>query len=118
MRKKCALCKQPVEKSRLLERLVSMGFDVSEVSNLLSDMEEHMAFAHGFNRAYKNNVSEGVAEAYYRVVSEPLEIEGKTYRFGDYIEIKRGKVVVHAPGGIYQNNDSITLEMHYSGTIP
>ena len=117
MRKKCALCKQPVEKSRSLERLVSMRFDVSEMLSLLSDMEEHMAFAHGFNRAYKNNASEGVAEAYYRVVSEPVEIEGKTYRFGDYIEIKRGKVVVYAPGGIYPNNDSITLEMYYSGSL-
>ena len=118
MRKKCALCKQPVKKSRLLERLVSMGFDVSEVSDQLSDMEEHMAFAHGFNRAYKDNLSDGVAEAYYRVVSEPVEIAGKTYKFGDYIEIKKGKVVVHAPGGIYQDNDSIELVRRYTGSIP
>ncbi len=118
MRKKCALCKQPVEKSRLLERLVSMGFNVSEISNQLSDMEEHMALAHGFNRAYKDNLSDGVAEAYYRIVGESVEIAGKTYRFGDYIEIRGGKVVVHAPGGIYPNNDSIELKRHYTGTIP
>ena len=66
-----------------------------------------MMFQHGFARAHRDNTSEGVAEAYYRVLGEPLEIDGRSFKFGDFVEFKNGRLRVHAPGNIYPNNEEV-----------
>ena len=76
-----------------------------------------MMYQHGFDRAYQDNTSDGVAEAYYRVVDEPLEIEGRTFQFGDYVEFKNGQIKVHAPGGIYPSNDEVKTIRLFKDTI-
>ena len=66
-------------------------------------------FQHGFTRAHRDNTSEGVAESYYRVVGEPLEIDGRTFKFGDFVEFKNGRLKVHVPGGVYPDNEGIQV---------
>ena len=79
------------------------------------EMQEHMSFRHGFVRAHDNNKAK-TAEA-YRCVVEEVEVNGKTYRFGDYIEKQPNGKLLHVPGGIYPNNDTVEVTRVVEGTI-
>jgi len=114
----CLLCGQQLQPAGVIERIRSALPGVEIPPNVApTDLEEHMAFQHGFSKAYKRNVSEGIAEAYYRVVDKPIEINGRTFNFGDYVEFENGQLVIHAPGGIYPDNDMVKLERRFEGFI-
>ena len=107
-RRKCPLCQNQVEQPQM-ERRIQESFSRIEITPgvLPTALDEHMMFQHGFARAYGDNTSEGVSESYYRVLGEPLEIDGRTFKFGDYVEFKNGRLKVHVPGGVYPDNESI-----------
>ena len=107
-RRKCPLCQNPVGEPQG-EKLVRKAFPDAEITPGVGPtaLDEHMMFQHGFTRAHSDNTSGGVAEAYYRILSEPIEINGRTFNFGDYVEFKKGKLTVHAPGGIYADNQEV-----------
>ena len=119
MRRKCPLCHEELGKSQAIDT-IKMYFPNAIISDGVGgddpDLDEHMAFGHGFNRAHLDNATV-TARHYYRVVDEPLEIEGRIYNFGDMIEIKNRKVTLHVPGGIYPNSDVVKLSRKFSGEI-
>ena len=80
-------------------------------------LDEHMAFQHGFTRVHQDNANAGVAQSYYRVVDESIEIGERTFRFRDYVEFKNGKLKVHEPSGIYPSNDEIKTANIVKATI-
>ena len=107
-RRNCPLCHNPVPQPQS-ERRVREAFPGAEITPGVAPtaLDEHMMFQHGFTRAYADNASKGVAEAYYRILAEPLEIDGRTFKFGDFVEFKNGRLKVHVPGGVYADNDEV-----------
>ena len=107
-RRKCPLCHDPVGQPQS-ERVIRRVFPGAGIPPGIAPtaLDEHMMFQHGFTRAHSDNTSMGVAEAYYRILAEPLEIDGRTFNFGDFVEFKNGRLKVHVPGGIYSNNDEV-----------
>ena len=118
-RRKCPLCQNQVEQPQM-ERRIQESFARIKITPgvLPTALDEHMMFQHGFARAYGDNTSEGVSESYYRVLGEePLEIDGRTFKFGDYVEFKNGRLKVHVPGGVYPDNESIQVTRIVKTTI-
>ena len=109
--RRCPLCQEAVGRSmaaQTMRQFLPDATDLDGVGGDDPDLDEHMAFGHGFNRAHLDNTTV-VAKHYYRVVGEPIEIEGRTYKFGDMIEVKKGRVSLVVPGGIYSNNGAVKL---------
>jgi len=118
-RRKYPLCRNPLEQPQT-ERFVRQAFPGAEITPGVSPtaLDEHMMFRHGFARAHGDNVSEGVAETYYRILAEPVEIGARTFKFGDFVEFKNGRLKVHVPGGIYADNDEIQTTRRVSISWP
>ena len=117
-RRKCQLCQNQVEQSQVERRLreIFPGIEITPGDGPTA-LDEHMMFQHGFARAYGDNTSEGVAESYYRVVDEPLEIDGRTFKFGDFVEFRNGRLKVHVPSGVYPGNEDIQVTRIIKTTI-
>ena len=109
-RLKCPLCQNQVEQLQV-ERFLRERFPGAGITpgGGPTELDGHMMFQHGFTRAHRDNTSEGVAESYYRVVGEPLEIDGRTFKFGGFVEFKNGRLKVHVPGGVYPDNEGIQV---------
>ena len=80
------------------------------------EMKSHMSFEHGLNRTYEDTDAI-VEENYTYVVGEPRTVNGRKLQWNDKITVKKGKVVLHVPGGIYPPSDTTTLRRRVSGTI-
>ncbi len=75
-----------------------------------------MAFQHGLQRAHTDTDSV-VAEQYVHVHDEESTVNGRTLRWGDMVEVKKGRVVLHVLGGIYPPSGTIALTRKVSGVI-
>ena len=118
-RLKCPLCQNQVEQLQV-ERFLRERFPGAEITpgGGPTELDGHMMFQHGFTRAHGDNTSEGVAESYYRVVGELFEIDGRTFKFGDFVEFKNGRLKVHVPGGVYPDNEGIQVTRIVKTTVP
>ena len=117
-RRKCPQCQNQVEQSQVGRRLreIFPRIEIIPGGGPIA-LDEHMMFQHGFARAHRDNTSEGVAESYYQVVDQPLEIDGRTFKFGDFVEFKNGRLKVHVPGGVYPSNEDIQVTRIIKTTI-
>ena len=78
------------------------------------EMVSHMSFTHGFQKVRKNNTTK-TSDAYYCTVEE-TEINGTTYRFGDYVEKVKGKLF-HCPGKLLHNSEVVQTSTYVEGSI-
>ena len=124
---KCPLCGDAINPNPSLPPVRGCGKELRIRQLLREDiqrtwdkdkaLDQHMVREHGFMRVHLDDASERVAHAYYRVVNEPHTVKGITYKFGDYVEFKKGKVALYVPGGIYRDRHVLALTRKSSGRI-
>ena len=117
---KCLLCQENIKaqsgtRPPVIDQFFGPDIQASEGIFDHWEMHEHMSFRHGFVRAHDNNKSKTAVA--YRCVVEEVEVNGKTYHFGDYIEEQPNGKLLHVPGGIYPNNDTVNVTRVVEGTI-
>ena len=119
--KKCALCGERIQvgQSAMPPEIAAFSPNARPIHpDLFKDweMESHMAFGHGLNLTYKD--TDAIVEEHYTyVVGEPRTVNGRKLQWNDKITVKKGKVVLHVPGGIYPPSDMTTLRRRVSGSI-